>query len=94
MLEFHNDLLSAIHDPMCIPKDPKAFLLVIHVIFHVLMEILYCSYAKLSEVCYLGMLVDCNRSGCDREGDIDWHMSYKVTVPSLNPTQYLNISIN
>ena len=32
-------------------------------------------------------LVDCNTSGCDREGDIDWHMAYTVTVQSLNPTQ-------
>ena len=24
---------------------------------------------------------------CDREGDIDWYMSYTVTVRSLNPTQ-------
>ena len=40
-----------------------------------------------SEVCYLGRLADCNRSGCDQEGDIDWHMSYTVTVRSLNPTQ-------
>ena len=36
--------------------------------------------------CYIA-IVDCNRSGCDREGDIDWHMSYTVTVQSLNPTQ-------
>jgi len=26
----------------------------------------------LTKCCYL---VDCNRSGCDREEDIDWHMS-------------------
>ena len=38
------------------------------------------------KVCYLGRLVDCNRSGCDRERDIDWHMSYTVTVRLLNPT--------
>ena len=37
-------LLSAIHDPMCIPTDPQAFLFVIHVIFHILMEKLYCYY--------------------------------------------------
>ena len=42
-------------------------------------------------VCYLGRLVDCNRSGRDREGDIDWHMSYIVTVRSLNPTQSKNL---
>ena len=29
--------------------------------------------------------VDCNRSGCDWEGDID--MSYTVTDRSLNPTR-------
>ena len=38
-------------------------------------------------VWFLGRLVDCNRSGYDREGDIDWHMSYTVTVGSFNPTQ-------
>ena len=41
----------------------------------------------LLKVCYLGRLVDCNRCGCDREADIDWHMSYTVTIWSLNPTQ-------
>ena len=25
----------------------------------------------------LGRLVDCNRYGHDREGDIDWHVSYR-----------------
>ena len=38
------------------------------------------------QVCYLVRLADCNRSGGDREGDIDWQMSYAVTVLSLNPT--------
>ena len=33
------------------------------------------------------MFIICNRSGCDREGDIDWHMSYIVTVRLLNPTR-------
>ena len=46
-LEFHDSFLIAIHDPMCI-TDPQAFLFVIHVIFHVLLERLYCSYARLS----------------------------------------------
>ena len=54
------------------------------------MEILYCGIVDLLRSqplkFYLGRLVDCNRSGCDREGDIDWHMSYKVTVRLLNPT--------
>ena len=31
--------------------------------------------------------VDCNRSGFDREGDINWHMSYTVAILSLNPTR-------
>ena len=31
-------------------------------------------------VCYLGRLVDSCRSECDWERDIDWHMSYTVTV--------------
>ena len=41
----------------------------------------------LAITAYLGRLVDCNMSGCDREGDMDWHISYDVTDQSLNTTQ-------
>ena len=44
-------------------------------------------YSLAIATSYLGRLVDCNMSGCDLEGDIDWHMSYTVTVRSLNPTR-------
>ena len=51
----------------------EAFLFVIHVIFLkdciVHMRDCLCDHNLLS---LLGRLVDCNRSGCDREGDIDW----------------------
>ena len=32
----------------------------------------------------IGRLVDCNRSGCDQEGNIDWHI---VTIRVLTPIQ-------
>ena len=34
-----------------------------------------CRSQPLKFVTKLSRLVDCNRSGCDLEGDIDWHMS-------------------
>ena len=44
-MEFHNSFLSDIPDSMCNPTDPQAFLFVIHVIFYLVLERLYCSYA-------------------------------------------------
>ena len=43
----------------------------------------YTLYIILVYFVHVGRLADCNRSGCDLEGDFDWHMSYKVT-------QYIN----